>query len=89
MTTVPATFTPESGRAFIERQWGRPAEGAGLSLAIEDAAAGEAVGALSLLHRHGQQAGAVGIGYWIAPSAHRRGLATRAVIRPRQTCAPF
>jgi len=31
------------------------------------------------VHRHGQQAGAVGIGYWIAPRARRRGLATRAV----------
>ena len=79
MSTVPATFTAEAGRAFIERQWARPAEGAGLSLAIEDAAAREAVGALSLLHRPGQQAGAVGIGYWIAPAARRRGLATRAV----------
>jgi RimJ/RimL family protein N-acetyltransferase len=79
MTTVPAAYSRAEGRAFVERQWGRPAEGAGLSLAIEDVAVGRAVGALSLLHRHGQQAGAVGIGYWIVPAARCRGLATRAV----------
>jgi RimJ/RimL family protein N-acetyltransferase len=79
MTTLPQAYSPAEGRAFVERQWGRPGEGAGLSLAIEEVAAGCAAGALVLLHRHGQQAGAVGIGYWIVPAARGRGLATRAV----------
>jgi len=37
-TTVPAAFTPELGFAFIERQWSRVETGAGMSLAVADAA---------------------------------------------------
>jgi hypothetical protein len=39
-TTVPAHYTEEEGRAFIERQWGRQTKGQGLSLAIADAKTG-------------------------------------------------
>ena len=43
-TTVPAVFSPAAASAFIERQWGRQTSGEGVSLAIEDDAAGTAVG---------------------------------------------
>jgi hypothetical protein len=50
-TTVPATFTPAEGHAWIERQWGRVDKGEGLSLAIAVAASGEALGAVVLMLR--------------------------------------
>jgi [ribosomal protein S5]-alanine N-acetyltransferase len=76
-TTVPATFTPAEGLAWIERQRGRADNGEGLSLAIADAGSGEAVGLVVLLYR--RQRGTVEIGYWLIPRARGRRLASRAV----------
>ena len=76
-TTVPATFTPAEGLAWIERQWGRADNGEGLSLAIADAGSGEALGLVVLLFR--RQPGTVEIGYWLIPRARGRRLASRAV----------
>jgi RimJ/RimL family protein N-acetyltransferase len=75
-TTVPATFTPAEGLAWIERQWLRHDEGTGLSQAIADAASNEALGAAVLMAR---QPGTVEIGYWLIPRARGRGLGSRAV----------
>ena len=75
-TTVPALYTPEAARAFIQRQWSRQRNGEGVSLAIADAASDEALGLMWLAVR--PQAGVVGIGYWVVPNARRRGLAGRA-----------
>ena len=75
-TTVPATFTPAEGLAWIERQWSRHDEGTGLSQAIADAASNEALGAGVLMAR---QPGTVEIGYWLIPRARGRGFASRAV----------
>jgi RimJ/RimL family protein N-acetyltransferase len=75
-TIVPATFTPKEGLAWIERQWSRHDEGAGLSQAIADADSNEALGAGVLTAR---KPGTVEIGYWVIPRARGRGLGSRAV----------
>lgn len=75
-TTVPATFTPAEGLAWIERQWSRHDEGTGLSQAIADAVSNEALGAAVLMTR---KLGTVEIGYWLKPRARGRGFASRAV----------
>lgn len=75
-TTVPAVFTPDAARAFVERQWSRETSGAGLSLAITDGG-GDAVGCCVLLLR--PQEGVAGIGLWLVPAARGRGLASSAV----------
>jgi RimJ/RimL family protein N-acetyltransferase len=77
-TTVPATYTEAEGRAFIERQWGRQTSGQGLSLAIAEAASGEAKGLVFLgLDRI---RGHCNLGYWIIPEARRQGLGTEAIL---------
>ena len=75
-TTVPATFTPAEGLAWIERQLSRHDEGTGLSQAIADAGSNEALGAGVLMAR---KAGTVEIGYWLIPRARGRGFGARAV----------
>lgn len=75
-TTVPAKFTTQEGRAWIERQWKRNEEGGGISLAIADAKSNEALGVVVLLFR---QLDTVDVGYWVIERARRQGLASRAV----------
>jgi RimJ/RimL family protein N-acetyltransferase len=75
-TTVPATFTPAEGLAWIERQWSRHDEGTGLSQAIANAGRNDALGAAVLMAR---QPGPVEIGYWLIPRARGRGFGSRAV----------
>lgn len=75
-TTVPATFTPAEGLAWIERQWSRHDDGTGLSQAIADAASNEALGAGVLMAR---KPGTVEIGYWLIPRARGRGFGSRAL----------
>jgi RimJ/RimL family protein N-acetyltransferase len=76
-TTVPATYTPAEGRAWIERQWGRQENDEGLSLAVADAASCEALGNINLLFR--RQPGTAAIGYWLVPRVRGQGLGSRAV----------
>jgi len=77
VTSVPAVFTPEGGRAFIKRVWSCLENREGVALALTDAATDEAVGQVWIGVR--PQPGVVGLGYWIVPDARGRGLATRAV----------
>jgi [ribosomal protein S5]-alanine N-acetyltransferase len=76
-TTVPAIFTPDEGRAFIQRQRARIERGEGVSLAIAEARADEARGLVWLAVR--SQPGVTGLGYWVVPSARRQGYGLRAV----------
>jgi RimJ/RimL family protein N-acetyltransferase len=76
-TTVPAEYTEQRGREFIERQWARLDDGDGLSLAIADASTGEAVGLIVLLHRADRRT--LGLGYWVVPDARSQGFASSAV----------
>ncbi|MFD0772452.1 GNAT family N-acetyltransferase [Streptomonospora algeriensis] len=76
-TTVPVVFTEEAGREWIERQHSRTGRGQGWSLAVTEISRGQAVGCAVLLLR--PQEGVAGLGYWIAPEARGRGVASRAV----------
>ncbi|KAA1425584.1 GNAT family N-acetyltransferase [Nocardioides antri] len=76
-TTVPATFTPDEGRAFIRRQWRRAADGAGVSQAVVDLGADRAIGLVIVSLR--PQPGVGGLGYWIVPAARGRGAASAAL----------
>lgn len=76
-TTVPRSFTPAAGRAFVERQWSRHDNDEGVSLAIADADTNVARGMIVMVFQ--QQPASVNIGYWVVPSGRGRHLATRAV----------
>lgn len=76
-TTVPAHYTPEAGLAYIARQHARLTSGQGVSLAVVDQHTDYAVGHINLMLR--PQEGVAGIGYWIIPSARRRGIVSRAI----------
>ena len=76
-TSVPTVVTVDAGVAFVERQRSRQTDGDGVSLAIEDAASGEAVGLVIAQLR--PQRSVVGLGYWVVPPARGRGLAGRAI----------
>jgi len=73
-TTLPSPYTPAEGLAFVERQWGRQASGAGLSLAITFE--GDPVGCATLMMR---RRGIADLGYWLVERARGRGIGTRAV----------
>jgi ribosomal-protein-alanine N-acetyltransferase len=77
-TTVPTSGTLEDALAFIARQHGRLASGAGYSFAVVDSALGEPVGQIGLWLRD-LEAGRVSVGYWIASRYRRRGYALAAL----------
>lgn len=87
-------FGPEEAMGWIEAQWRRRQDDAGLSLAIADPGSGGALGCISLSRRprpgvapRGRpdgllfepQPATVGVGYWVLERARGRGLASRAV----------
>jgi [ribosomal protein S5]-alanine N-acetyltransferase len=78
ITTVPATFTDDEGRRFIERQWSRAEQGTGYSFAIADAATHRAVGQIGLWLKDLDN-GRASIGYWVVRSARGGQAATRAL----------
>lgn len=77
--TLPSHATGDEGRAWIERNRGRWAEGQGFSFAVAEAATGRAVGALGLWVAD-LPAGRAEIGYSIMPSSRRRGFAAAALV---------
>lgn len=76
-TTVPRAFTHEEGLAFVRRQWSRAETGAGVSQAITHADTDRAIGLMIVTPR--SQARVAGLGYWVVPSARRRGVAAAAL----------
>jgi RimJ/RimL family protein N-acetyltransferase len=79
ITTVPAAFTEDEGRRFIERQWSRAAQGTGYSFAIADASTDRAVGQVGLWLKDISN-GRASVGYWIVRSARGSGAAGTAVL---------
>lgn len=78
ITTVPAVFTEDEGRRFIERQWSRAEQGTGYSFAIADAVTDRAVGQAGLWLKDLSE-GRASVGYWVVGSARGRGAAAFAV----------
>ena len=76
--TMPAQATEAEAAAWIERQQGRWAEGAGFSFAIAEAATDRAVGSAGLWLRE-LPAGRATAGYFIAPGDRGRHLAAAAL----------
>jgi RimJ/RimL family protein N-acetyltransferase len=76
-TTVPATFTPTEGLAFIHRQWSRMENGEGVSQAIVEVDSDRAIGLMWVARR--PQRHVAGLGFWIVPPERRQGVATAAV----------
>jgi ribosomal-protein-alanine N-acetyltransferase len=76
--SLPAHADADQARAFIDRQRGRLAEGAGLSFAVADASTDEATGTIGLW-LHDLAAGRATAGYSIAPAHRCRGIAADAL----------
>jgi RimJ/RimL family protein N-acetyltransferase len=78
ITTVPAAFSEDEGRRFIERQWSRAEQGTGYSFAIADADTDHGVGQIGLwLKDLGE--GRASVGYWVVRSARGRRAAATAL----------
>lgn len=75
-TTVLADPSPHEVQAFLERQHERARSGQGWSLAIADAATDQGLGQIGLWP---DGHGGASVGYWVLPSARRRGIATTAL----------
>jgi RimJ/RimL family protein N-acetyltransferase len=75
-TRVPDSFGEEDAREWLATHQPKMRAGEGLPLAVV-APAGQVLGAIELhIHRHG----VADIGYWVAPWARRRRVATRALV---------
>ncbi len=79
ITSVPRTYTDDAGRAFIERQHDRAAQGDGYSFVIaEEADPTSGVGSIGLWLQE-IESGRASIGYWVVAGARGRGLAAHAL----------
>ncbi len=74
---VPVPYTVADARAFLESVAEGWASGGDASFAIEERATGALAGMIGL--HGGSGPGRAAVGYWLAPRARGRGLATRAV----------
>ena len=83
ITSVPRTYTDDSGRAFIERQHARAEQGDGFSFVIaEEADPTTGIGSIGLWLQE-IESGRASIGYWIVAPARGRSMAAhtlRAVV---------
>jgi RimJ/RimL family protein N-acetyltransferase len=79
ITSVPAAYSDDEGRAFIERQFHRAQGGDGYPFVIAEATAPDrGIGAMGLWLRE-IEGGRASIGYWLVPSARGRKLAGSAL----------
>lgn len=78
-TTVPSVWSPDEGQAFIDRQKGRVAEGAGYPFVVERRSDSQTVGFIGIWFREIDQ-GHLTIGYFAAGSARRQGVMSAALI---------
>jgi RimJ/RimL family protein N-acetyltransferase len=79
ITSVPRTYSDESGRAFIDRQHQRAIDGDGYSFVIAEPHAPElAIGSIGLW-LHEIESGRASVGYWLVAPARGRGLAAHAL----------
>ena len=79
ISSVPRLYTDDAGRAFIERQNARGAEGEGYSFVIAPASEPRAgVGSIGLW-LHEIESGRASIGYWLVAGARGHGLAACAL----------
>jgi [ribosomal protein S5]-alanine N-acetyltransferase len=79
ISSVPRTYTDDSGRAFIERQYARGAEGDGYSFVIApDADPKAGIGSIGLWLQE-IESGRASIGYWLVAGARGQGLAAHAL----------
>jgi ribosomal-protein-alanine N-acetyltransferase len=79
ISSVPRRYSDDTGRAFIERQHRRAAEGDGISFVIAEASA-PAVGIGSIgLWLHEIESGRASVGYWLLERFRGRRLATDAL----------
>jgi [ribosomal protein S5]-alanine N-acetyltransferase len=77
--TLPANASQQEARAWVDRQRGRLAEGAGFSFAIAEAGTDRAVGGIGLWLAALAQ-GRATAGYSVVPSARGQGIASAALI---------
>jgi RimJ/RimL family protein N-acetyltransferase len=73
----PTPYTADDARAYLASIAAEPYDGTGLPLAVTDVGTGAVVGAVHL-HLRGRELGGGEIGYWTAPHARGRGVASRA-----------
>jgi ribosomal-protein-alanine N-acetyltransferase len=79
ITSVPRRYTDDGGRAFIERQHARDAEGDGYSFVIARQNEPQAgIGSIGLW-LHEIESGRASIGYWLVAEARGQRLATHAL----------
>jgi [ribosomal protein S5]-alanine N-acetyltransferase len=79
ISSVPRPYTDDAGRAYIERQRARGAEGDGFSFVIAHEVNPEVgIGSIGLWLQE-IESGRASIGYWLVAGARGRGLASRAL----------
>lgn len=83
ITTVPMSYSPAAGEAFVRRQWERASTGGGYPFVIVRIQDGRPLGTVGLWVRDRGE-GRASLGYWLAKSARGHGIAAealRAVVR--------
>jgi ribosomal-protein-alanine N-acetyltransferase len=79
ISSIPRHYSDDTGRAFIERQHRRAAQGDGISFVIaEDSAPAMGIGAIGLW-LHEIESGRASVGYWLLERFRGRRLATDAL----------
>jgi ribosomal-protein-alanine N-acetyltransferase len=79
ISSIPRSYSDDTGRAFIERQHRRAAQGDGISFVIaEESAPAQGIGSIGLW-LHEIESGRASVGYWLLERFRGRRLATDAL----------